>query len=83
MPKDNERLYDKEIAPLMERILRVCKENGIPMVAVFEYESKTYSFSALEGEDPSVLMKKVQITIQRMAEGEPPVVSEAARLAVN
>lgn len=31
-----ERVYDAEIAPLMARIISVCKERGIPLVADFQ-----------------------------------------------
>ncbi len=31
-----EKIYDKEIAPLMETIIEVCKRNGIPMFSDFQ-----------------------------------------------
>ena len=33
---DKEDIYDEQINPLMAEILRICKENGIPMVASFQ-----------------------------------------------
>lgn len=36
---DNEAVYDLEISPLMQKIIEICKENNIPMVASFAYEN--------------------------------------------
>jgi CMP-2-keto-3-deoxyoctulosonic acid synthetase len=35
-----EEIYDKEIAPLMARIIAICKANKIPVVAAFELTDK-------------------------------------------
>jgi hypothetical protein len=32
-----EEVYDREISPLMKRILDICKQHKIPMVASFQY----------------------------------------------
>ncbi len=37
MDKDHEAIYDQQISPLMKEIVRICRENHIPMVASFEY----------------------------------------------
>lgn len=37
---DREAAYDREIAPLMARIIDVCKREGIPMVASFNYAQR-------------------------------------------
>ncbi len=34
--KDNEKVYDEQIAPEMERICKLCLSVGIPMIAVFQ-----------------------------------------------
>ncbi len=34
---DAEIIYDEQIAPHMEEIIRICKDNGIPMLASFCY----------------------------------------------
>jgi hypothetical protein len=34
---DLEEVYDKEIAPLMTKIIEVCKAHNMPMVASFNY----------------------------------------------
>lgn len=34
-----EAVYDAEIAPLMDRIIAICQEHGIPMMASFVYEN--------------------------------------------
>jgi hypothetical protein len=36
---DLERVYDDEIAPLMTRIIAVCKEHRMPMIASFAYKN--------------------------------------------
>ncbi len=33
--RDLEAVYDEQISPLMARIIAVCKEHGMPMVASF------------------------------------------------
>lgn len=33
-----ERVYDEQIAPLMEKIIEVCKKEGLPMFATFYYQ---------------------------------------------
>jgi hypothetical protein len=34
---DLEAVYDEQIAPLMTKVIAVCKEHGIPMFASFAY----------------------------------------------
>ena len=34
---DLEGVYDDEIAPLMRQIIDICKREGLPMVATFQY----------------------------------------------
>lgn len=36
---DNEAVYDLEISPLMTKIIEICIENNMPMVASFAYEN--------------------------------------------
>jgi hypothetical protein len=36
-PWDKEAVYDAEIAPLMTKIIAICKEHEIPVVACFQY----------------------------------------------
>lgn len=38
---DKESIYDEKIAPLMAQILKVCKEDGIPMIASFKLKDET------------------------------------------
>lgn len=35
--KDNEKVYDEQIAPLVDQIIAICNENDLPFVADFEY----------------------------------------------
>lgn len=37
MIKDNEQIYDEQIAPLMTKIIEICKEHEIPMLCTFQY----------------------------------------------
>jgi len=37
MIKDNEQIYDEQINPLMAKIIAICKEHQIPMLATFQY----------------------------------------------
>lgn len=37
---DKEAIYDAEIAPLMTKIIAICREHDIPMAATFQYARK-------------------------------------------
>lgn len=43
---DLEEVYDDEISPLMQQIVKICKREGLPMVATFMYAN---DFDADEG----------------------------------
>jgi hypothetical protein len=34
---DKERVYDEQIAPLLDQVIAICKREGIPLAASFEY----------------------------------------------
>jgi hypothetical protein len=34
--KDLEPIYDEEIAPLMTKIIKICRDNDIPLIASFQ-----------------------------------------------
>lgn len=36
---DCEKIYDDEISPLMAQIIKICRDNKIPMVASFAYHN--------------------------------------------
>lgn len=44
---NKEEIYDKKIAPLMTEILKVCKEEGIPMFADFQYSDDGFCTSTI------------------------------------
>ena len=52
-----EPIYDEKIAPLMDKIIEICKENGISMFANFkiadatEYEEDYYCTTCLQGDN--------------------------------
>jgi hypothetical protein len=35
---DLEKVYDEQVAPLMSKIIEICKEHKMPMVASFQYQ---------------------------------------------
>lgn len=37
---DKEDIYDEQIYLLMDKIIKICRENNIPMVATFQYCNK-------------------------------------------
>jgi hypothetical protein len=36
---NHEDIYDNEISPLMQKIIAICKEHKIPVIASFAYEN--------------------------------------------
>jgi hypothetical protein len=61
---DLEHIYDTEIAPLMSRIIEICKANNLPMFATFVYANgeddgedycTTYVVSAKPQEQKAIL----------------------------
>lgn len=36
---NKEDVYDTEIAPLVDKLVSICKEHGIPMLTSFTYEN--------------------------------------------
>ncbi len=42
---DHEKVYDDQISPLMQQIIKICKDNNIPMIASFEYKHDTNEHS--------------------------------------
>jgi hypothetical protein len=34
--KDSEKIYDEQVAPLMSKVVTICIENDIPMLATFQ-----------------------------------------------
>ena len=49
MKLNKEQIYDKEIFSLMEKILEVCKEHKIAMLADFQLDSNEPSLHATSG----------------------------------
>lgn len=68
---DKEQVYDAEIAPLMEKIIAICQENKIAMVATFAVPSReepsmlcTTSLRDERGELPGPLFTMVRLAMQ-------------------
>lgn len=63
--QDNEEIYDEQIAPLMTKIIEICRKNKIPMIATFNYQPEQLCTTYLsqkamynsEDEDGEVLTK--------------------------
>ncbi|WP_260515051.1 MULTISPECIES: hypothetical protein [unclassified Serratia (in: enterobacteria)] len=36
---DLENVYDEQISPLMQKIIAICKENNMPMIASFAFKN--------------------------------------------
>lgn len=36
---DLENVYDEQISPLMQKIIAICQENNMPMIASFAFEN--------------------------------------------
>lgn len=49
MIKDNEKVYDEEIFPLMTKIMEICKKNEIPLLATFAYAPDQLCTSYIPG----------------------------------
>lgn len=58
-----EPIYDEKISPLMDRIINICKENGISMISSFkiadetEEENNYYCTTCLPGDKQPQIFK--------------------------
>ena len=43
---DKEDIYDKEISPLMEKIIAICKAHEMPFFATFQYSDEGFCSSS-------------------------------------
>lgn len=59
-----EAIYDEQIAPHMEEIIRVCKENDLPFVASFEYANEEFCSSALVPDEAATMLHQMRAAIQ-------------------
>lgn len=74
MSNDSTPIFDKLVTPLLSEISKICKDNGIPFAAAFEYKDGCFSLSVIQGTNPSVIMRKIQAEVHRIAEtGEQPL----------
>ena len=49
--ENHETIYDEKIHPLMDQIISICKEHGIPMFAEFQYSEDGFCKSMNAGTD--------------------------------
>lgn len=68
---DNEDVYDREIQPLMAKIIAICKEHNMPFVASFEFAAGSTCDSLLLPEGCDKRLEMARNVIQ----GTPPVFS--------
>lgn len=40
--RDNEPVYDTELRPLMDEVIRLCRARGIPFLAVFQLSTNRF-----------------------------------------
>jgi len=64
MLKDNEEVYDERISPLMARIIEICTEHGIPMLATFEYAPGDLCTSRIPVDDESSVFAEAMRVIR-------------------
>ena len=69
MIKDNEKIYDEQIFPLMTKIIAICRENDIPFVASYEYAPEYFCSSAWKVDGQSTFMSKLFTLIRHKAKG--------------
>lgn len=68
MLKDNEEIHDSEIAPLMAKIIAICKAHGIPMAATFEYAPGDFCTTLVPADDQSPDMAQINKTMARFVD---------------
>ncbi len=52
--KNKEKVYDEQIAPLMSQIIKVCKDNDIPVFAEFQYSEDGFCKTSIPTKEPHV-----------------------------
>lgn len=69
---DEEKAYDEKIAPLMTRIIEICKEHKIPFIASFAYanteqdgEAACTSYIDYPGRRPEKLIRSLRVLRER------------------
>lgn len=60
MIEDKEDVYDEQIAPLITAIAAICKREGIPMAASFEYAPERYCSTVIPGADAGHMVRRIQ-----------------------
>ena len=61
--ENKERIYDEQIAPLMAKIIEICKAEQIPMFADFQYADldfcTTYIYPDVDGRNVAIKLYNV------------------------
>ncbi len=52
MSRDDEEFYDREVAPLLQKVMELCRDRGIPLVAAAaQYSDRAFAcFIALQAD---------------------------------
>ena len=66
----SEEVYDKQIAPLMTKIIEICKKHKLPVFASFEYDKEKFCTTSLIGKefDSSPIFAHFSVLIECMQE---------------
>lgn len=64
--KDNESVYDEQIAPLMTQIIGICKKHKMPMMASFQYAPEGLCTTALPQKGQA---KQLSIAVEMVKQG--------------
>ena len=56
---EKEKYYDDEIAPLLRKIAKMCKEKGMSMVCAVEFNRNEIARTALINKDPGIEISMV------------------------
>lgn len=54
--KNNEKIYDDQISPLMKQVINICKKEGIPFFAEFQYSKTDFAKTSIPAMDQHCIM---------------------------
>jgi hypothetical protein len=67
-----EDIYDEQISPLMTKIIAICKEHQIPMVAQFQYANDALGYPQRDNSHDPELFRLGGEEYRAMAAGRAP-----------
>lgn len=66
--ENKEHIYDEKISPIVKQLLAVCKEEGIPMFATFQFDGCGFCTSSLRENGHPML--EYLVAMQQCTQGE-------------